>query len=92
MKLKIRDIEANEEKVVETNYIHLVEVRADSNNDGNDQLFQWVWPSYFDDKFDNSNLKICQHGYAGSDTERVINVEVGVGNEIDSYANFLTIK
>lgn len=40
MKLKIEDKKAEDEREVETDYLDLLDVKADPNNDGDDPLFQ----------------------------------------------------
>ena len=44
MKLKIRDMEAETDKVAENNYLDLLEISAEFSEEEENQLFQWVRP------------------------------------------------
>ena len=42
MKLKIRDMEAETDKVVENNFLDLLEISTEFGEEEGNQLFQWV--------------------------------------------------
>ena len=44
MKLKIRDMEAETDKVAENNFLNLLEISAEFGEEEENQLFQWVRP------------------------------------------------
>ena len=41
MKLKIRDMETDTDKVVENNFLNLLEISAEFGEEEENQLFQW---------------------------------------------------
>ena len=53
MKLKIHDMEAETDKVVENNFLDLLETSAEFGEEEENQLFQWVRPLYLDDEDGN---------------------------------------
>ena len=53
MKLKIRDIEAETDKVVENNFLNLLEISTEFGEEDENQLFQWVRPLHLDDEDGN---------------------------------------
>ena len=44
MKLKIRDMEVETDKVAENNFLNLLEISAEFGEEEENQLFQWVRP------------------------------------------------
>ena len=77
MKLKIRDIEAETDKVVETNFLDLLEILAEFGEEGENQLFQWVRPLHLDDEDGNPDPRIVVHvREVGVNVERVLFEEV----------------
>ena len=53
MKLKIRDMEAETDKVAENNFLDLLEFSAEFGEEEENQLFQWVRPLHLDDEDGN---------------------------------------
>ena len=53
MKLKIRDMEAETDKVAENNFLDLLEISAEFGEEDENQLFQWVRPLHLDDEDGN---------------------------------------
>ena len=53
MKLKIRDMEAETDKVAENNFLYLLEISAEFGEEYENQLFQWVRPLHLDDEDGN---------------------------------------
>ena len=77
MKLKIRDMEADTDKVYEKNYLDLLGISADFGEEEDNQLFQWVRPLHLDDEDGNSDPQIAAHvREAGVDVDRVLFEEV----------------
>ena len=53
MKLKIRDMQVEIEKVVENNYLDLLDISAKFGEEEDNQLFQWVRLLHLDDEDGN---------------------------------------
>ena len=53
MKLKIRDMQAETDKVYEKDYLDLLDVSAEFGEEEDNQLFQWVRPLNLDDENGN---------------------------------------
>ena len=53
MKLKIRDIEAETDKISENNFLNLLEISAEFGEEDENQLFPWVRPLHLDDEDGN---------------------------------------
>ena len=53
MKLKTHDMEAETDKVVENNFLDLLEISAEFGEEEENQLFQWVRLLYLDDEDGN---------------------------------------
>ena len=53
MKLKIRDMQAESDKVAEKNYLDLLDILAEFGEEEDNQLFQWVIPLHLDDEDGN---------------------------------------
>ena len=71
MKLKIRDMEAETDKVAETNFLDLLEISAEFGEEQDNQLFQWVIPLHLDDEDRNPDPRIASHvREAGVNVER----------------------
>ena len=59
MKLKIRDMEAKNDKVVEKDYLDLLDIAVGVGEEEEDnQLFQWVRPLHLDDENGNPNHEL----------------------------------
>ena len=77
MKLKIRDMEAETDKVAENNFLDLLEISAEFGEEEENQLFQWVRPLHLDDEDGNPDPRIAAHvREAGVNVERVLSEEV----------------
>ena len=53
MKLKIRDMQVEIDKVVENNYLDFLNISAEFGEEEDNQLFQWVTPLHLDDEDEN---------------------------------------
>ena len=53
MKLKIRDMQAETDKVAEKDYLDLLDILAEFDEEEDNQLFQWVRPLHLDDENGN---------------------------------------
>ena len=77
MKLKIRDMEAETDKVAENNFLDLLEISAEFGEENENQLFQWVRPLHLDDGDGNPDPRIAAHlQETGVDVELVLSKEV----------------
>ena len=77
MKLKIRDMEAETDKVAEKNYLDLLDISAEFGEEEDNQLFQWVRPLHLDDEDGNPDPRIAAHvREAGVDVNHVLSEEV----------------
>ena len=73
MKLKIRDMEAEIDKVSENNFLDLLEISVEFGEEEENQLFQWVRPVHLDDEDGNPDPRIAAHvREAGVTIERVL--------------------
>ena len=61
MKLKIRDMEAETNKVAENNFLDLLEISAEFGEEDENQLFQWVRPLHLDIEYGNPDPRIIAH-------------------------------
>ena len=61
MKLKIRDMEVETDKVVEINFLDLLEISGEFGEEDENQLFQWVRPLHLDDEDENPDPQIVEH-------------------------------
>ena len=77
MKLKIRDMKAWIEKVVEKYYLDLLDISAEFSEEDDNQLLQWVRPLHLDDENGNLDPRIAAHVREASvDVERVLFEEI----------------
>ena len=77
MKLKIRDMEAETDKVAENKFIDLLEISAEFGEEDENQLFKWVRPLHLDEEYGNPDPQIDAHvREVGVDVERVLSKEV----------------
>ncbi|RVW64319.1 hypothetical protein CK203_047000 [Vitis vinifera] len=77
MKLKIRDMEAEHDKVAEKDYLNLLDIATEVGEEEDNQLFQWVRPLHLDDEDGNPDPRIAAHvREAGVDVDRVLSEEV----------------
>ena len=61
MKLKIRDMQAEIDKVTEKYYLDLLDISAEFGEEEDDRLFQWVRPLHLDDENGNLDPRIVEH-------------------------------
>ena len=77
MKLKIRDMQVETDKVAEKDYLDLLDISAEFGEEEENQLFQWVRPLHLDDENGNPDPRIVAHvREAGVDVEQVLSEEV----------------
>ena len=77
MKLKIRDMQAETDKVAEKDYLDLLDILAEFGEEEDNQLFQWVRPLHLDYENGNPDPRIGVHvREAGVDVEWVLSEEV----------------
>ena len=77
MKLTIRDMQEETDKVVEKDYLDLLNISVEFGQEEDNQLFQWVRPLHLDDENGNPDPRIDAHvREAGVDVERVLYEEV----------------
>ena len=77
MKLKIRDMQAEIDKVSEKDYLDLLDISAEFGEEKDNRLFQWVRPLHLDDENGNPNPRIDVHVREASvDVEWVLSEEV----------------
>ena len=73
MKLKIRDMEVETNKVAENNFLNLLEISVEFGEEDEYQLFQWVRPLHLNDEDGNPDPRIVVHvREAGVNVERVL--------------------
>ena len=77
MKLMIRDMQAKTDKIVEKNYLDLLNISTEFADEEDNQLFQWVRPLHLDYEDENPNPRKAAHVREASvDVERVSFEEV----------------
>ena len=77
MKLKICDMQVKTDKVVEKNYLYLLNISSEFGEEEDNQLFQWVRPLHLDNEDGNPVPGIVAHVQeAGVDVDRVLSEEV----------------
>ena len=77
MKLKIRDMQVDTDKVAEKNYLDLLDILAEFGEEEENQLFQWVKPLHLNDEDGNPDPRIAALvREAGVDVDRVLSEEV----------------
>ena len=77
MKLKIRDMEAETDKVVENNFLNVLEISVEFGEEEENKLFQWVRPLHLDGEDGNPDPQIASHvREAGVNVEQVLSEEV----------------
>ena len=59
MKLKIRDMEEETDKVAKNNFLDLLEISTEFGEGEENQLFQWVRPLHLDDEDGNPDPQIA---------------------------------
>ena len=77
MKLKIRDMQEETDKVAEKYYLDLLDISAEFGEEEDNQLFQWVRPPHLDDENGNPYPRMAAHVREASvNVERVLSKEV----------------
>ena len=77
MKLKIRDMQAETNKVAEKNNLDLLDISAEFGEEKENQLFQLVRSLHLNDEDGNLDPRIAAHvREAGVDVDRVLSEEV----------------
>ena len=61
MKLKIRDMAAEKDKVDETDFMDLLQVSTEAGDNNENPFFDWVRPTYLDDDEGNHDPQIAFH-------------------------------
>ena len=90
MKLKLRDMAAEKDKVNETDFMDLLQVVAEVGDDNENPIFNWVRPAFLDDNEGNPDSHITSHAQdMRINVEQVIREEVGVdhGVTVSSSSN-----
>ena len=73
MKLKIRDMAAEKDKIDETDFMDLLQVAAEVGDDNENPFFDSVRPAYLDDDEGNPDPQITSHARdMGINVEQVI--------------------
>ena len=73
MKLKLCDIEIENDGVAKKYYLDILDISAKMGEEKDNQLFQWVKPLHLDDELRNPNPPIVTHACEfGVDVERVL--------------------
>ncbi|ONI29470.1 hypothetical protein PRUPE_1G199600 [Prunus persica] len=81
MKLKLRDEEAEMNKVAENDYIDLLDIAGQPSDDDNNPIQQWIMTAHLDDEQGNPDTVIAQHAaQEGVDVDRVISEDVRSGD------------
>ncbi|CAL8167815.1 unnamed protein product [Prunus armeniaca] len=81
MKLKLRDEEAEMNKVAENDYIDLLDIAGQPSDDDNNPIQQWIMTAHLDDEQGNPDAVIAQHAaQEGVDVDRVISEDVRSGD------------
>ncbi|CAL2264797.1 unnamed protein product [Prunus armeniaca] len=81
MKLKLRDEEAEMNKVAENDYIDLLDIPGQPSDDDNNPIQQWMMTAHLDDEQGNPDAVIAQHAtQEGVDVDRVISEDVRSGD------------
>ncbi|RVW67646.1 hypothetical protein CK203_063076 [Vitis vinifera] len=77
MRLKLRDMEAENDQVTEKDYLDLLDITTEVGEEEDNQLFQWVRSIHLDDKVGNPDPRIAAHAREfGVNVERVLSEEV----------------
>ncbi|KAK3230258.1 hypothetical protein Dsin_002139 [Dipteronia sinensis] len=79
MKLKLRDMVAEKDKVYETDFMDLLQVATATGDNNENPFFDWVRHVYLDDDEGNPDPQIASHArHMRINVEQVIREEVGV--------------
>ncbi|CAL2230049.1 unnamed protein product [Prunus armeniaca] len=81
MKLKLRDEDAEMNKVAENDYIDLLDIARQPSDDDNNPIQQWIMTAHLDDEQGNPDAVIAQcAAQEGVDVDRVISEDVRSGD------------
>ncbi|KAK3229375.1 hypothetical protein Dsin_001256 [Dipteronia sinensis] len=73
MKLKLRDMVVEKDKINETDFMDLLQVAAEVGDDNENPIFEYVRPASLDDDDGNLDSHIAPHaGDMGTNVEQVI--------------------
>ena len=61
MKLKLRDMEVENDRVSEKDYLDLFDISVEVGEEENNRLFQWFRPLHLDDEIGNPDPEIAAH-------------------------------
>ncbi|KAL6326314.1 hypothetical protein AAG906_005508 [Vitis piasezkii] len=78
MKLKLRDMEAENDRVAEKDYLDLLDISAEVGEEEENQLFQWVRPIHLDDE-----VEVHSESFS-KDTEDSFQGALNSHQEVDS--------
>ena len=77
MKLNICDMQVGTDKVAEKNYLDLLDISAEFDEEEDNQLFKWVRHFHLDDEDEYHNPRIAAHVRETSvDVDRILSEEV----------------
>ena len=77
MKLLIGDMQAETDKVVEKDYLYLLDISIEFGEEEDNKLFQWVRPLHLNDENGNPDPRIAALvREVGVDVEQVLSEEV----------------
>ena len=77
MKLMIRDMQADIDKVAEKDYLDFLDIAAEFGEEEDNQLLKWVRPLHLDDENENPDPRIATHvREADVDVKSVLSEEV----------------
>ena len=77
MKLNIRDMQVGTDKVAEKNYLDLLDISTEFDEEEDNQLFKWVRHFHLDDEDEYHNPRIAAHAREVSvDVDRILSEEV----------------
>ena len=83
MNLKLRDIAAEKDKVNETDFMDLLQVAFEAEDDNENPIFNWVRHASLDDDEENLDSHIASHAQdMRINVEQVIREEVGADREV----------
>ncbi|KAM1048527.1 hypothetical protein ACFX2C_027730 [Malus domestica] len=80
MKLKLRDEEAEMNKVAENDYIDLLNIAGQPSDDDNNPIEQRIMTAHLDDEQGNPDTVIAQHAAQGVNVDRIIFEDVKSGD------------
>ncbi|KAK2638399.1 hypothetical protein Ddye_026194 [Dipteronia dyeriana] len=83
MKLKLRDITGEKDKLIETDFMDLLQVVAEAGDNNENLIFDWVRPASLDDGDGSPNQHISSHARdMRINVEQVIREEIGTDHGV----------